>query len=547
MAASGATSGEVQVFARQATGLTKDIGTLDAFVYNVNNQNIGIGVAFILLFVPGFYAGADLFQGIVIAMFLALPMALVYAFFSSAIPRSGGDYVYISRTLHPLLGFVSSWNWVAWMLVYVGVPAAYFSQYGLSGLFRSLGVITGNAALISFANNFVDPIWILAIGTILIVFFAAIFILGNRVYFRLQNVVFGIGMVGVAAALGLGILGSAPGFATNFDAYVSAAGGITNASANVVEPAPYDFTQTLYSSTLALFITLFAITSSFLGGEVRQARTAQFVGMPGGVIFVSIFMFLIVAVVVNLVGLPLLGGISAQYFTPADGFGLAFMPTYNELIVMAFQDNLLVAMLLGFTFVFWTYVWLPINFLASTRALLAWSLDGLMPRRLSEVSETRHTPTVAIIVVAFLGWFSLFMYTIGIGGFRIATLYGIFGWILSFLLCAIAAIVFPYRLKAVFDSSPVNWRVAGIPLMSIVGLIATVTLLIVEYIWWSDPINGLSGTPATFESLGIWPYTMWAVTLGVLVSGAIWYVVARAVQARRGVRIDQAFAEIPPE
>ncbi|HLA17233.1 MAG TPA: APC family permease [Candidatus Limnocylindrales bacterium] len=537
-----ASTSEVRVFARQATGLTKDIGTLDTFIYNVNNQNIGIGVAFILLFVPGFYVGADLYQGIFIAMFLALPMALVYAFFASAIPRSGGDYVYISRTLHPLLGFVSSWNWVAWMIVYVGVPAAYFAQYGLSGLFRSLGVVTGNPDLIAFGNNFVDPVWILAVGTLLIVFFASIFILGTRIYFRLQNVVFAIGMIGVAAALGLGIMGSSADFGANFDAYVSAAGGVANASANVVEPAPYDATQTLYSSTLALFITLFAITSSFLGGEVRQARVAQFAGMPGGVIFVSVFMLLIVAVVVNLVGLPLLGGISAQYFSPGDGFGLAFVPTYNELIVMAFRDNVLVALLLGFTFVFWTYVWLPINFLASTRALLAWSLDGLMPRRLSEVSEERHTPTVAIIVVAILGWFSLFMYTIGIGDFKINTLYGIFGWILSFLLCSIAAIVFPYKLRSVFESSPVNWRVAGIPVMSIVGVIATVALLIVEYIWWFDPVNGLDSTTAVLGD-----DRMKLITLAVLASGAIWYIVARYVQASRGVRIDRAFAEIPPE
>jgi len=537
-----ASTSEVRVFARQATGLTKDIGTLDTFIYNVNNQNIGIGVAFILLFVPGFYVGADLYQGIFIAMFLALPMALVYAFFASAIPRSGGDYVYISRTLHPLLGFVSSWNWVAWMIVYVGVPAAYFAQYGLSGLFRSLGVVTGNPDLIAFGNNFVDPVWILAVGTLLIVFFASIFILGTRIYFRLQNVVFAIGMIGVAAALGLGIMGSSADFGADFDAYVSAAGGVANASANVVEPAPYDATQTLYSSTLALFITLFAITSSFLGGEVRQARVAQFAGMPGGVIFVSVFMLLIVAVVVNLVGLPLLGGISAQYFSPGDGFGLAFVPTYNELIVMAFRDNVLVALLLGFTFVFWTYVWLPINFLASTRALLAWSLDGLMPRRLSEVSEERHTPTVAIIVVAILGWFSLFMYTIGIGDFKINTLYGIFGWILSFLLCSIAAIVFPYKLRSVFESSPVNWRVAGIPVMSIVGVIATVALLIVEYIWWFDPVNGLDSTTAVLGD-----DRMKLITLAVLASGAIWYIVARYVQASRGVRIDRAFAEIPPE
>jgi hypothetical protein len=43
---------DVKIFTRQATGLTKEIGTLDTFVYNVNNQNIGIGVAFMLLFIP---------------------------------------------------------------------------------------------------------------------------------------------------------------------------------------------------------------------------------------------------------------------------------------------------------------------------------------------------------------------------------------------------------------------------------------------------------------------------------------------------------------
>jgi amino acid transporter len=536
-----ATTGDVQVFTRQATGLTKSIGTLDTFVYNVNNQNIGIGVAFILLFVPGFYVGADLFQGIVIALFLSLPMALVYAFFASAIPRSGGDYVYISRTLHPLIGFVASWNWVAWMTVYVGVPAAYFAQYGLSGLFRGLGVATGNADLVAFANNFVDPIWILGVGTILILFFAAIFILGTRIYFRIQNIVFAIGMIGVATALGLGLLGSSADFGANFDSYVSAAGGVANASSIVVEPAAYDAQQTLYSSTLALFITLFAITSSFLGGEVRQARLSQFVGMPGGIVFVSVFMFLLVAVVVQLVGLPLLGGVSANYFSP-DTFGLAFVPTYNELITAAYPGNVLAALLLGFTFVFWTYVWLPINFLASTRALLAWSLDGLMPRRVSEVSEERHTPTVAIIIVGILGWFSLFMYTIGIGDFKINTLYGIFGWILSFLTCAVAAIFFPYRLRAVFDSSPVNWRIAGIPVMSIVGVVATIALLIVEYIWWFDPVNGLDSTTAVLGD-----DRMKIITLLVLVTGAIWYVAARFVQASRGVRIDRAFAEIPPE
>jgi len=533
--------GDVKIFTRQATGLTKEIGTLDTFVYNVNNQNIGIGVAFMLLFVPGFYAGADMFQSILIALVLALPMALVYAFFAAAIPRSGGDYVYISRTLHPLLGFVASWNWLAWMTVYIGVPAAYFAQYGLSGLFRVLGVATANRSLIDLGNSFVDPVWILAVGTVLIAFFAVIFALGTRIYFRLQNVVFGIGMIGVALAIGLAFLGNSAGFAASFDAYVAGAGGIANASSLAIQPAPYDPLQTLFSSTWPQFIVLFAITSSFLGGEVRQARVSQLLGMPGGVIFVSVFMFLLVASIVQLVGLPILGGISANYFSP-DKLGLSFVPAYNEVVAAAYPGNVLVAFLLGFTFVFWTYVWLPINFLASTRALLAWSLDGLMPARVSEVNEDRHTPTVAIIIVAILGWTSLFMYTIGIGGFKLNTLYGIFGWILSFLVCSIAAIVFPYRLKAVFESSPVNWRVGGIPLMSIIGFISTAFLLIAEYIWWADPVNGLEATTAVLGD-----DRMKILTALVLVTGALWYLGAQAIQRSRGIRIERAFAEIPPE
>ena len=37
-------------FVRQATGLVRQASTLDTFIYNTNNQNIGIGVALSPLF-----------------------------------------------------------------------------------------------------------------------------------------------------------------------------------------------------------------------------------------------------------------------------------------------------------------------------------------------------------------------------------------------------------------------------------------------------------------------------------------------------------------
>jgi amino acid transporter len=150
--AAGRSWGRPRTFVREATGLTKELSLLDIFVYNTNNQNIGLGVLFILLFVPAFYPGASMLGGVLVAGLLALAHATTYAFFAAALPRSGGDYVYISRTLSPLLGFISSFNWLVWLSVYIGIPAAYFGQYGLSSLFRLLAAHYRNPDLMRFAD-----------------------------------------------------------------------------------------------------------------------------------------------------------------------------------------------------------------------------------------------------------------------------------------------------------------------------------------------------------------------------------------------------------
>src|SRR3954463_14191712 len=108
--------GGTQVFARNATGLRREASARDIFIYNTNNQNVGIGVTFMVLLIPALYVGGSMVTATILAGILALPMAGVYAYFAAAMPRSGGDYIYISRTLHPFLGFLSSWNWVIWLV-----------------------------------------------------------------------------------------------------------------------------------------------------------------------------------------------------------------------------------------------------------------------------------------------------------------------------------------------------------------------------------------------------------------------------------------------
>src|SRR5438874_2468050 len=85
-----------KLFARKATGLVRQASAWDIFVYNTNFVNIPIGVAFIFLFVPaGAYPGANVFLSILLTTLVVLPTNLVYGALSAAMPRSGGEYVYV--------------------------------------------------------------------------------------------------------------------------------------------------------------------------------------------------------------------------------------------------------------------------------------------------------------------------------------------------------------------------------------------------------------------------------------------------------------------
>lgn len=105
-----------RVFTRAATGLVREAGLLDALVYNVNFISIGLMVALMFLYMPS-YGGVSLPLSLVLCALLALPTAATYGMLAAIMPRSGGDYVYVSRVLGPAWGMMSNWNttvcWIA--------------------------------------------------------------------------------------------------------------------------------------------------------------------------------------------------------------------------------------------------------------------------------------------------------------------------------------------------------------------------------------------------------------------------------------------------
>jgi len=101
---------ESGLYARKSTGLVRAAGKWSVLVYNIMFVSIGLMTLFAISFIPAFYPGSNIQLSFVLALIIVLPTSMVFAMLSVAMPRSGGDYVYVSRALGPAWGMMSNWN-----------------------------------------------------------------------------------------------------------------------------------------------------------------------------------------------------------------------------------------------------------------------------------------------------------------------------------------------------------------------------------------------------------------------------------------------------
>jgi amino acid transporter len=525
------------VFVRNATGLRKEAGAFDIFVYNTNNQNIGLGVAFLGLSL-GAYAGGLIPLSAVLACILVIPLYFVYAKLSADMPRSGGDYVWTSRIFGPRfgppIGFALAWTWIILAFTAIGAPAAFFSQLGVSGWMRALGVATGSKTFTDIGDWVSGQTGTIVVGLVLLAFFTFVMIRGVRTYMRIQNWAFGLAMLGIVLELVAGLITNAGRFPALFDAYVVKAGGVHHAYAIVLHNAPTHGAaggpaiSTMYAMVWTIYMVLFGATSAYIGGEVRRARSTQRLGMLGSLILTGLAIAILLTVMIANMGQKFLDGLAS---TPADKLGLAFLPNYNELLTIGAGSNLFWAIALGFLFLFWTYVWMPINFFTATRLMLALSLDGYLPASLSKVHQRFATPYIGIIVAGVIGAVSMVLYVIGI--LSVITL--LWAGVVMFTVVGVAAIMYPSRMPDVWAANG-GKRLLGIPTIRIWGILLVPTMLFVLFLFWNDPVIGIGHSPLQM-----------VLNIGLPLSGLILYFIIWGIRRSGGVDLRLSAAEIPPE
>lgn len=527
-------------FARKATGLVRQAGALDVFIYNVNFINIAIGVAFMFLYMPnGSYPGVNIYWSTILCTLFVLPTSLVYAMFAAAMPRSGGEYVYASRAVSPLIGFAASWNYTIWCFFYIGVPAAFLGKYGISALFRPLGVYFNAPGLIDLGNWFSTPLGTALTGTVLIGLFAWVFVYGVNLYMKIQNYCFLIASIGLIVTLLILFQHTPADSITAFNDYTKTFTHspdtygliVQKLGTNAVTEAPYSWHGTLVSMTWPFTVLGFSIASAYIGGEIKGATHSQMIGMPMSLVYSALWLLVLSWATLHAFGFAFMGNLGAV--APTD-VNLAFTPVFSELAAVL-THNIFLILLIGISFALWTYAWLPIYILTCTRNLLAWALDGLLPQRIADVNDSTHSPLTAIVFSSLLGVVFLWIYAYDA---TFSTITGFFGQVCgTFVLTSIAAIVFPYTQKDMYKASPVAWTFVGLPVLSILGVLSLIGMLIIAWAFLNDPQSGISfAQPFMLE-----------VNAGVFVAGFIFYLVVRTLRASQGLDISLAFKEIPPE
>lgn len=551
---------EKRVFLREATGLVREMKWYDALFLNFLNMSIGLGAAWVIFFGPGIYPEANVTLGLVICAIGCLFGMACFAFLTAAMPRSGGDYVFVSRCLHPSLGFASNWMWVVWNVVWCGVLGTWVVTWGLRDLFGMMGVVYNNTAYLDWATELSDPAnpITFSLTALVIILTAVMLTMGFRVYLRVQAVCAIIGLIMIVTAIAVFATTSNTEFQEIWDGYAAEQSAInyddTVTDADTVTAWYEDWSsgrQTLGIIPIGFWVLAYPYFSAFLGGELKRAKSTAFIGNMGGVIIGAGFVIGLWLVAANTMSQDFIVGTYGQYYGYTDNEYLMFSQWF-DFQAGIISGNPIVIGIMGIGMIGWLLMYPALSFLGQTRAALAWSFDRVIPGWFGKVSERWHTPVNAIIFFTIINLIYLAIYA---KTFRYQTSFSaVAGQLIStFLFVGLSAIVLPFRKKTkpIYEASGVKRDIAGIPIVSICGVVWVAFLVVNMYFFFVDPNIGAldywSEVWASTETAK-WGFGFSIILTAVIfVSGfSLWWV-ARWYRKRQGINVDLAYRELPPE
>lgn len=540
-AAEGGGSDRTPVFARNSTGLVRELSPWRAFILTFGWVNLGSGAATFLAFALFMYPGTIPWIPLTLGMLLGLIYGWVYVLMGHAMPRTGGDYVWTSRILHPALGFGVSLLWVFLSIFLLAYQMSITTSVGIASSFGIMGAILKNDGLTDIGASINTPTWTFIVGTALLVLFAVLNLFSIRWTFRVLTGILVLGILSFGIIVVLLAVTSHEQFVANLNNLFGPGvyEGIVSNAGDLGFIVPVTLGASITATPIAFLAYEGFNYSVNAGGEIRRPQRSLIISIIGAQVLGWIGLAVVSIIAINTVSYDFLSGASSLFYNAPDSYPLHFPPWLNALAGIAGSGvpggSLLVAiMLIGFTAILAIFGGILPFVIA--RNIFAAAFDRILPTKLAEVHPRFHTPTWAIVVTFVIAEIFLAIYTFTTF-FTLLVNY-VTGRALGIGIVGLVALLFPYLKRDLFDRSPalVKARVGGIPVISLVGA-ATVLIMAVQFLVLAQN-SALSG-PTTPIAIGMLP--------GLIVLGIVIYYVSVWYRRREGVNISRAFDEIPPE
>jgi amino acid transporter len=519
------------LFVRKSTGLVRELSPFDALNLVLAAVLLPIGIVQVMGFTPIFWPHANMLVAFLIATPLVTCFALVYLYFTVLMPRAGGDYVWVSRTLSPGIGFVTNFSLTFVYLTWVSLN--FTLMFGL--LLPAFAYVAGITSPLFTSPSQAE---IMIVATVATIIFAFLVILGVRAVARFMAVAFGIIWIGMILWFILMLVGSHGDFVTLWN---SRSGTTVTIIMEQAKKLGFDSSGGIsWLATVFGMVYCFQVYPGFqmtgyVAGEIKDVRRTANTSIIGGLIISAVAFIGGVGLIYKYFGFDFfgsvvfmgLGGGVAEWklpFAPYLASMVNFLPGPH-----AFGVFISLCFLLA---IFW---WAPAGFLAGTRNMFAWSFDRLAPEKLTKVSDRFHTPVIATIVIALvieiLNYLAVYQ---GLGAYLLNIIVVMGG---AFAIVSIAAAVTPWRRPKIHAEAP-RWakaKLLGIPVITIVAVVSGLSWIFVIWIAFSSGFGGTLGFKPMIEAL----------TAPII--AIIWYVGVRIYRRKQGSAFANVFKEIPPE
>jgi len=521
----------------------------DAFGVGFMNQGLTPSIWVMTGLGVSVYFGGNLIWGTIISVVLAgIGFPLVWGILGGSMPRSGGEYIYNSRIIHPIVGigesFGNAFVWIMW--IYVLAP--WLADPGMVMMSQFMGwewlYDTANETFFGGLSYEWGAFVIATVGNVVAFLFV---VFGIKWFARIQKVVMLLGIGGCAVLLaGISMYNQAD-FKEGWNAIAATYGSLdydgflaaVNSGAGENMPTTWNWYDTFGVMVAGSWLFAYSYCITFIAGEVKRPDKTIILSNFFAILVPGAFMLWAAIALYHMVPFDFFSAAMwNDYNGPVDGYTAPWSTHFLGLLAMVNQNKILlfISVLSFLAFDLW---WVALSYLAFPRIIFAWGMDRMGPKWFTDINPRFASPVKNHVLCFILGQIMIGVYVFWqnerMQGLAVTALeiFSVFG------VTAIAALLFPYvkRASGIWEASPYKtWKLAGIPMVTIGAIVDLVYLGILAYFFFLAPTN-LEGFS---RDSGILIGVTWLL-------GVAWYFFWKQRSKAVGVDTSMTYGELPPE